>query len=119
MPRPLRISARSSPLALTQAEHVQAAITAQHAGVATQVIPVDAPAERVLSECTGLKAGVCASVLERALIGGGCDEPVRRMNDVFGVPLTTLDTGFAAYLPRGDRRDALVNRSGAAREGHC
>ncbi|MFI1259219.1 hypothetical protein ACH4U6_36655 [Streptomyces netropsis] len=117
MPRPLRIGARSSPLSLTQAEHVQAALTAHHPGIATGGAPGDAPAERAFSECTGLKAGVCASLLGRALIGGEGDVAVRRMNDVPGVPHTGVGTVSAAYLPRGDRRTALANRPGA-REGH-
>lgn len=112
MPRPLRIGARSSPLALAQAEHVQTAITAQHPGIPTEVVPVSGPAEHEAEECTDLTVSARAGDLERALMAGECDVALRCMKDVPGVPLTRMGTVFAAYLPRGDRRDALLNRSG-------
>ncbi|MFI9311020.1 hydroxymethylbilane synthase [Streptomyces triculaminicus] len=112
MPRPLRIGARSSALSLAQASLVQAAFATHHPHIRTELVPIAAPAEREPCPDTGLKPGAVTSDIEHALLGGECDVAMRCMKDVPGVPLTPMGTVFAAYLPRGDRRDALVNRSG-------
>ncbi|MGI5526853.1 hydroxymethylbilane synthase [Streptomyces syringium] len=111
MPRPLRIGARSSPLPLAQAEHVRAALATHHPGISTEVVPV-AAGERAAGEHPGLHAAAFSSAIEQALLAGECDVAVRSMKDVPGVPLVRVGTRFAAYLARGDRRDALVNRTG-------
>ncbi|WP_367132798.1 MULTISPECIES: hydroxymethylbilane synthase [Streptomyces] len=112
MPRPLRIGAPSSPLALAQVDQVRAAFATHHPGIRTEHVPLVAPVEREPCEGAGLLANAVTSDIEHALLGGECDVAVRCMKDVPGVPLTPMGTVFAAYLPRGDRRDALANRSG-------
>ncbi|MEU2516526.1 hydroxymethylbilane synthase [Streptomyces syringium] len=111
MPRPLRIGACSSPLSLAQAEHVRAALATHHPGIPTEVVPVTA-GEHAAGDHPGLKNAAVSSAIEQALLAGECDVAVRSMKDVPGVPLVRVGTRFAAYLPRGDRRDALVNRTG-------
>ncbi|MCD9145980.1 hydroxymethylbilane synthase [Streptomyces albireticuli] len=112
MPRPLRIGAPSLPLALIQVAQVQAAVATHHPGIRTEHVPLATPAQHEHHDGTGLMAGTVTSDIEHALLAGECDAAVRCMKDVPGVPLTPTGTVFAAYLPRGDRRDALVNRSG-------
>ncbi|GAA0480209.1 hydroxymethylbilane synthase [Streptomyces stramineus] len=93
-------------MAQAQAEQVRAALATHHPGITTEIV-LHEPAG-----VTTVQKGTAVSAVEHALLKGDCDVAVRCMKDVPGVPLTPMSARFAAYLPRGDRRDALVHRAG-------
>jgi hydroxymethylbilane synthase len=115
---PLRIGTRGSPLALTQAELVRAALIAAHpelaAPGAVEIVPIrttgDRIQDRTLAEAGG--KGLFTKEIEEALLAGAVDLAVHSAKDM----PTWLPQGLAigAVLPREDPRDALLARMGAA-----
>ena len=105
----LRIATRRSRLALWQAEHVKQCLTALHAGLAIELLPMSTRGDELLEvrlDKVGGK-GLFVKELESALEEGRADLAVHSMKDV----PAQLPPGFvlAAILEREDPRDAFVS----------
>ena len=107
---PLRLGTRGSPLALTQARMVAAALYAAHGWdkAAITIIPVRTTGDRVqdrpLAEIGG--KALWTKELDRALLDGEIDFAVHSMKDVETIRPAAIR--IAAMLPRADVRDRLV-----------
>jgi hydroxymethylbilane synthase len=109
MSRQVRIATRRSRLALWQAEHVAARLTACHPGLVVTLVPIVTEGDRIQDRSlatTGGK-GLFIKELENALRDGRADIAVHSMKDM----PAALPAGFtiAAALERGDPRDAFVS----------
>ncbi|MEZ4553104.1 MAG: hydroxymethylbilane synthase [Dehalococcoidia bacterium] len=106
--RPLRLATRSSSLALAQSELAVAAIRAVAPGIEVEFVEVrtegDADRQSPLSVIGG--RGVFVRAVEQALLDDRADIAVHSLKDV----PTAIPDGLrlAAFLERGDPRDALV-----------
>jgi hydroxymethylbilane synthase len=109
----LRIGSRGSPLALVQANEVQARLAKAH-GVAAERIEIkiirtsgDMIQDRPLSEAGG--KGLFTKEIEEALLAGTIDLAVHSSKDM----PTVLPGGLvlSAFLPREDPRDAFIGRT--------
>ncbi|MEL7536774.1 MAG: hydroxymethylbilane synthase [Pseudomonadota bacterium] len=107
----LRIATRRSPLALWQARHVAAALTALPTVETVELLECVTEGDRILDKSLAKVGGkgLFIKELEQAMLDGRADLAVHSMKDV---PATPPD-GFAfpAYLDREDPRDALVGRT--------
>src|ERR1700722_3707237 len=110
----LRIGSRGSPLALVQANEVQARLAKAH-GVAPERIEIkairtsgDMIQDRPLAEAGG--KGLFTKEIEEALLAGAIDLAVHSSKDM----PTVLPEGLelSAFLPREDARDAFIARAG-------
>ena len=105
----LRIATRRSRLALWQAEHVSALLTASHPGLEVELVPMvtegDRILDRALAEVGG--KGLFIKELEVAMFEGRADLAVHSMKDV----PAELPEGMvlATVLERADPRDAFVS----------
>lgn len=114
MPNVIRIATRKSPLALWQAEHVAARLTAAHPGIQVELVKMltrgdkllDAPLAKVGGK------GLFVKELEQGLCEGTADLAVHSVKDV---PVE-LPEGLhlAAILAREDPRDAFVSQRHAS-----
>jgi hydroxymethylbilane synthase len=105
MTGPLRIGARRSPLARTQADHV-AGLLAEH-GVASEFVGITTAGDldyRRLTEIGG--TGVFVSGVRDALRAGRADLAVHSLKDLPTAPAAGLVV--AAVPPREDARDVLI-----------
>jgi hydroxymethylbilane synthase len=109
----LRIGSRGSPLALVQANEVQARLAKAH-GVAPERIEIkvirtsgDIIQDRPLAEAGG--KGLFTKEIEEALLAGTIDLAVHSSKDM----PTVLPAGLvlSAFLPREDPRDAFIGRT--------
>jgi hydroxymethylbilane synthase len=109
----LRIGSRGSPLALVQANEVQARLAKAH-GVAPERIEIkvirtsgDMIQDRPLAEAGG--KGLFTKEIEEALLAGAIDLAVHSSKDM----PTVLPAGLvlSAFLPREDPRDAFIGRT--------
>ncbi len=113
----LRIGTRGSPLALTQARMVIAALARVHgwsadeAEAGTEIVTIKTTGDRVqdrpLADIGG--KGLFAKELEEALIAGTIDAAVHSLKDLPG--LLPYGMMLACHLPREDPRDALVAKA--------
>lgn len=108
-PRRLMIATRESALALWQAEHVRARLSARYPGTSVDLLGVTTQGDRVLDRplaAIGGK-GLFIKELENALREGRADLAVHSLKDV---PMSLPD-GFvlAAISAREDPRDAFVS----------
>ena len=116
-PRRLRIATRESALAMWQAEHVRAQLTAMYPGCAVELLGVTTQGDRILDQplsSIGGK-GLFIKELEVAMDEGRADLAVHSLKDV---PME-MPPGFvlAAISAREDPRDAFVsNRYGGIAE---
>ncbi|MBM4219420.1 MAG: hydroxymethylbilane synthase [Gammaproteobacteria bacterium] len=114
MNRPVRIATRRSRLALWQAEHVAACITALHPGLVVSLVPIVTEGDRILDRSLAAVGGkgLFIKELENAIHEGAADLAVHSMKDLPG----RMPAGFtiAAALERGDARDAFVSARHAA-----
>ena len=106
----IRIGTRASLLALWQAEHVQALLSA--AGHEVELHRITTTGDQVLDrrlQSIGGK-GAFLKEIEEAMLAGHVDLAVHSLKDV----PTALPAGLSlcAYLERGDPRDALITNSG-------
>ncbi len=105
----LRLGTRGSALALAQAELVAQALRAR--GISVEIVTVRTAGDRDRSPGALRRGiGIFVKELEQALLWGRIDLAVHSAKD-----LPTAETegvSVAAYLPRGDPRDALVSRTG-------
>src|SRR6187551_2392401 len=108
-PRRLTIATRESALALWQAEHVRAQLTAQFRGTTVELLGITTQGDRVLDRplATIGGKGLFIKELETALREGRADLAVHSLKDV---PME-LPEGFvrACVLEREDPRDAFVS----------
>ena len=114
--RPYRLGTRASPLALAQAELVQAALCAAHGWNedAVEIVALTASGDRILDRPLADAGGkaLWTKELDALLAGGEIDFSVHSMKDVE----TVRPDGFAiaAMLPRGDVRDRLIGADSIA-----
>ncbi len=107
-PRRLTIATRESALAMWQAEHVRAGLTALYPGTTVELLGLTTQGDRIIDlplSAVGGK-GLFIKELEAALRDGRADLAVHSLKDV---PME-LPEGFAlgAITAREDPRDALV-----------
>ena len=109
--RALRLGGRASRLSLVQAELASEALAA--IGIETEFVPVTTQGDR--DRTSSLRViggqGVFVRAVESALLNGDIDVAVHSAKDV--PPSIAEGTSLAAYLPRGDVRDAVVARNGS------
>ena len=112
----LRIATRKSPLALWQAEHVQARLRALHPGLEVELVTMSTRGDRILdsplSKIGG--KGLFVKELEQGMLEGSADIAVHSMKDVPAEFPEGLVLG--AILEREDPRDAFVSGQFAAVE---
>ena len=112
----LRIATRKSPLALWQAEHVQARLQALHPGLEVELVTMSTRGDRILdsplSKIGG--KGLFDKELEQGMLEGSADIAVHSMKDVPAEFPEGLVLG--AILEREDPRDAFVSGQFAAVE---
>ena len=108
-PRRLTIATRESALALWQAEHVRAQLTARYRGTSVELLGITTQGDRVLDRPLAALGGkgLFIKELETALREGRADIAVHSLKDV---PMDVPD-GFvlAAISAREDARDAFVS----------
>jgi len=106
----LRIATRESPLALWQAEHVQALLRKAHPDLSVELVPMTTRGDRMLngplSEAGGNK-GLFVKELEQAMLESAADIAVHSMKDVPAEQPTGLE--MVAFLQAADPRDAFVS----------
>jgi hydroxymethylbilane synthase len=107
--RKLRIGARTSPMAVAQAEHVSGLLGSLVPGLEVTISGITTTADQWAGDLAALGGkGAFTKEIDRALLMGEIDAAVHCMKDVPGdVPLPA-GLVFAAYLPREDIRDCLV-----------
>jgi hydroxymethylbilane synthase len=113
-PRRLTIATRESALALWQAEHIRARLTALHPHVNIELLGVTTQGDRVVDRplaAIGGK-GLFIKELEVAMLEGRAEVAVHSLKDV---PMDVTD-GFvlAAITAREDPRDAFVSQKYAS-----
>lgn len=114
MPAPsslLRIATRRSPLALWQAEHVAARLTALHPGLSVELVPMVTRGDKILDTPLARIGGkgLFVKELEEALLAGEADIAVHSMKDV---PMAfPPGLALAVILQREDPLDAWVSSS--------
>jgi hydroxymethylbilane synthase len=112
--RALRVGTRASQLALWQAGHVRALLAGLTGAPPVELVQIRTSGDRQ-ADVPLWQAGGRAFFtreIDQALLGGEVDVAVHSLKDL----PTQLEPGLvlAATLPRGDARDALVSRTGAA-----
>ena len=109
--RSMKLGGRGSALSRVQAQLASDALST--IGIETEFVPITTQGDR--DQQSSLRAiggqGVFVRAVESALLTGEIDLAVHSAKDV--PPEIAEGTGLAAYLPRGDVRDALVSGSGA------
>jgi hydroxymethylbilane synthase len=109
MSETLRIATRKSPLAMWQAEHVAAALTAAHPGLRVEIVGMSTQGDRILDAPLAKVGGkgLFVKELELGMLNGEADIAVHSLKDV---PVE-LPAGLhlAAILEREDPRDAFVS----------
>ncbi|WP_156679727.1 hydroxymethylbilane synthase [Sphingomonas profundi] len=113
---PLRLGTRGSPLALTQARMVAAALRAAHGWRDDDIVIVpirtsgDRIQDRALAEVGG--KALWTKELDRALLAREIDFAVHSMKDV--ETIRPAEIAIAAMLPRADVRDRLIGADSLA-----
>lgn len=110
-PSLLRIATRRSPLALWQAEHVAARLTALHPGLSVELVPMVTRGDKILDTPLARIGGkgLFVKELEEALLAGEADIAVHSMKDV---PMAfPPGLGLAVILQREDPLDAWISNS--------
>jgi hydroxymethylbilane synthase len=115
MSRPLRLGTRRSPLALHQADLTRTAIHAIDPDVEIEIVEIVSEGDSDPRELRDINdRGIFAHALERQLRDGTIDAAVHSSKDLALEPAD--DLVLAAWLPRADPRDALVNAGCALAE---
>jgi hydroxymethylbilane synthase len=105
----LQIATRKSPLALWQAEHVRAGLTAAHPGLTVELVTMTTQGDKILDTPLAKVGGkgLFVKELEQGMLEGRADIAVHSMKDV---PVEFPDgLGLGAVLSREDPRDAFVS----------
>jgi hydroxymethylbilane synthase len=111
-----RLGTRGSPLALTQARMVRAALSTAHGWAEDDIDIVvikttgDIVQDRALAEIGG--KALWTKELDRALLAGEIDCAVHSMKDV--ETIRPAEIAIAAMLPRADVRDRLIGAASIA-----
>ncbi len=107
----MRLGGRSSALSQVQAGLAREVLA--RIGIECEFIPITTQGDR--DRVSSLRQiggqGVFVRAVESALLQGEIDIAVHSAKDV--PPVIAEGTALAAYLPRGDVRDAIVSRNGA------
>jgi hydroxymethylbilane synthase len=109
LPKVIRIATRKSPLALWQAEHVAARLSAAHPGLRTELVKMTTRGDKLLDAPLAKVGGkgLFVKELEQGMLEGDADIAVHSMKDV---PVEFPDgLHLGAILEREDPRDALVS----------
>jgi len=109
MSRTLTIATRESPLALWQAEHVQAALKRAHPGLQVQLLGMTSRGDQMLESPLAKVGGkgLFVKELENALLDGSADIAVHSMKDV---PMEfPAGLGLGVICQREDPSDAFVS----------
>jgi hydroxymethylbilane synthase len=112
MSRAVRIATRQSPLALWQARHVSALLTARHPGLQVSLVEMTTEGDRFLSaplSAIGGK-GLFVKEIEQSLIDGRADIAVHSLKDM--TSLLPEGLMLAAVPAREDPRDAFCSPTG-------
>ncbi|MES2496173.1 MAG: hydroxymethylbilane synthase [Pseudomonadota bacterium] len=108
--RPFRLGTRGSPLALTQARMVIAALRSAHGwgDDAVEIVAIKTSGDRIQDRALAEVGGkaLWTKELDRALTDGDIDFAVHSMKDVETIRPTQI--AIAAMLPRADVRDRLI-----------
>ncbi|WP_042421949.1 hydroxymethylbilane synthase [Streptacidiphilus anmyonensis] len=113
MPQLIRIVTRSSPMALAQVERVRSLLAERHPRLVTEVVPVTTSGDRWLGALSALGGkGAFTKEVDAALLAGEADLAVHCLKDMPGDRPLPEGTAVAAYLPRDDIRDAVVQPLG-------
>ena len=102
----LRLGTRGSRLARAQAALAEASLRARYPGVEVETIVVRSEGDGSTAPFTAESRGIFVKELEHALLRGEIDVACHSAKDVTFSPPDELV--LAAFLPRGDARDALV-----------
>jgi hydroxymethylbilane synthase len=109
MTQAVRIATRRSRLALWQAEHVAARLTAAHPGLVVSLLPIVTEGDRIQDRTLAAVGGkgLFIKELETAMLAGDADIAVHSMKDM----PAALPPGLmiAAALERADPRDAFIS----------
>ena len=110
---PIRLGTRGSPLALTQATMVGAALFAAH-GMDCEIHVIKTTGDRIQDRALAEIGGkaLWTKELDRALLGGEIDIAVHSMKDVETIRPEAI--AIAAMLERADVRDRLVGADSLA-----
>ncbi|MBV5272339.1 MAG: hydroxymethylbilane synthase, partial [Lamprocystis purpurea] len=109
MPETLRIATRKSPLAMWQAEHVAAALTALHPGLQVEILGMTTKGDRILDAPLAKVGGkgLFVKELEQGMLNGEADIAVHSLKDV---PVEfPAGLHLAVIMEREDPRDAFVS----------
>ncbi|ABQ68296.1 porphobilinogen deaminase [Rhizorhabdus wittichii RW1] len=114
--RPLRLGTRGSPLALTQARMVIAALRAAHGWdeTAVEIVAIKTSGDRIQDRALAEVGGkaLWTKELDIALADGTIDFAVHSMKDVETIRPAAIV--IAAMLPRADVRDRLIGAASLA-----
>ena len=116
MERPLRIGSRKSPLALAQTEEIAARLRARFPTLRFEVVPMSTGGDRSKdAPLLSLGRGTFVKEIEAALLRGEIDMAVHSAKDL---PASSTDgLTIAAFGPREDARDVLVDRWNVSFDG--
>ncbi|TVQ84896.1 MAG: hydroxymethylbilane synthase [Chromatiaceae bacterium] len=109
MTETIRIATRKSPLAMWQAEHVAAALSALHTGLQVEIVGMTTRGDKLLDAPLAKVGGkgLFVKELEQGMLEGSADLAVHSMKDV---PVDFPDgLHLAAILEREDPLDAFVS----------
>jgi hydroxymethylbilane synthase len=112
MSREIRIATRQSPLALWQARHVGALLTARHPGLQVSLVEMTTEGDRFLSAPLSQVGGkgLFVKEIEQSLIDGRADIAVHSLKDM--TSLLPEGLVLAAVPAREDPRDAFCSPTG-------
>ena len=116
MERPLRIGSRKSPLALAQTGEVASRLRAHFPDLRVELVPMSTGGDRSKeAPLLSLGRGTFVKEIEAALLSGEIDLAVHSAKDL---PASSTDgLTIAAFGPREDARDVLVDRWNVPFEG--
>ncbi|WP_405181325.1 hydroxymethylbilane synthase [Nocardia sp. NBC_01377] len=110
--RVIRISTRSSPMALAQAEQVAGLLAGL--GVDSEIVKLTTAGDRWMGDLSKLGGkGAFVKEIDVALLADDADLAVHCLKDIPGDIPVPEGLAFAGYLPREDVHDAVITRTGA------
>ncbi|WP_433715459.1 hydroxymethylbilane synthase [Nocardia sp. CA-084685] len=110
--RIIRISTRSSPMALAQAEQVAGLLAGL--GAESELVKVTTAGDRWMGDLSKLGGkGAFVKEIDQALLDDEADLAVHCLKDIPGDIPVPEGLAFAGYLPREDVHDAVITRTGA------
>jgi hydroxymethylbilane synthase len=116
--KPIRIAARSSPLARIQARMVAKGLNRLHPAVEVEFLWIESQGDRITDRALADEGGkgMFTSEVDRVVLEGGADVGVHSFKDVPVQPTPGLS--LAATPKRADVRDCLIARDPAVRSIH-